>query len=94
MKRRVVIYATTSRAIKTFGLEREELIQLLGELHHGLPARYQAFRHRRAVDVRKFFFRISVQRKGGGQHVFVVVVDDTTSPEHPFVTNIGHSIIE
>lgn len=91
MKRKVVIYPSTSRVIRSFGLTRDVIIELLAELHEGLPRKYDTLRQRRAKDPRKFLCRIVVPKKGGGGHLFVAVVDDSTSLDHLLVTDIGYS---
>lgn len=90
MKRKVVLSAPISQAIRGFGLPREVLLRLLLELHEGLSDSYESHRHRRMKDNRKFFCRIIVPGISE-EHLFAVVIDDTTSPDHFLIADIGYT---
>jgi hypothetical protein len=86
----VVIGREISRAIRSFGLPREVLVKLLQELHDRLPEKYDHQREHRTDDNRYYFARIMISDMPG-EHLFVAVVDDTTSYEHLVIFKIGYA---
>jgi hypothetical protein len=85
--------ASISRTIRAFGLSREVLVELLSHIHEGIPQDYEVSRHHRAQDVRYYKHRIVITTQDGGEHLFLVIVDDTTSPDHLHVAKIGHGVL-
>ena len=93
MNRKVLLPPCISRAIWSFGLSRDVLVELLVQLHHGIAADYERSHHHRMDDTRYYRHRIVIRKEGGGEHLFLAIVDDTTSPDHLQVAKIGHGIL-
>lgn len=93
MKSKVIVSPRISRAIRAFGLAREVLLELLIQMHEGTVRDYQSARNRRMNDERLYQYRILVTDEGGREHLFVLAVDDTTSPDHLRIANIGHGAL-
>ena len=94
MKRKVVVRPPISRRIRSFGLPRGILVELLIHIHAGIVRDFESSRHQRLdEDPTCFRYRIAIPEKDGGEHLFVVAVDDTTSPDHLLVVNIGHATL-
>ncbi len=93
MKRKVLFPAPISRAIRDFGLSRDVLVEMLIHIHEGIPRAYEVLRHHRADDVRYYTHSIIIPMHDGGAHLFLVIVDDTTSPDHLQVAKIGHGVL-
>lgn len=93
MKRKVLLPASISRAIRAFGLSRDVLVELLSHIHEGIPRDYEMLRHHRTEDVRYYKHRIVITTQDGREHLFLVIVDDTTSPDHLQIAKIGHGLL-
>jgi hypothetical protein len=88
-----VVRSPISRAIRSFGLPRGVLLDLLMHIHEGMVRDFESSRHRRmSEDPRCYRYRIAIP-DNDGEHLFVVAVDDTTSPDHLLVVNIGHGML-
>ncbi|MBI2807101.1 MAG: hypothetical protein HYX68_19140 [Planctomycetes bacterium] len=93
MKSKVIVPPPISRGIRTFGLSREVLLELLVHIHEGTPRDYASSCHRRMKNDRYYQYRISVMEENGREHLFLLAVDDTTSPDHLRIVNIGYAIL-
>ena len=89
MDRKTLVSPRISRAIRSFGLPRDILVELLMQIHEGIPRGYEVSRHHRVLDMRFYLHRIIIPTEDGGEFLFLVVVDDTTSPDHLIVSQIG-----
>lgn len=92
MKSKVIVPPRISRAIRGFGLARDILVELLMIVHEGTVRDYESFRHRRMKDDRYCPYRISIIHDGE-EHLFVLAIDDTTSPDHLRIADIGHGTL-
>jgi hypothetical protein len=79
--------------IRSFGLPREVLIELFLQIHDATLSDYEICKHRRMKDERFYQYRITTSEDAGEIHLFVVAVDDSTSPDHLYIVNIGHGIL-
>ena len=94
MKRKVIVSAPISRAIRDFGLPREILLALLAKIHNEVSAKFEDTRHQRMDDDRYYRHRMIVHDTDSStEHLFVLVIDDSTSPDHLVIANIGHDIL-
>ena len=93
MKRKVLVFPPISRAIRRFGLARDVLLELLVHIHEGIPRDFESSRRHRMDDARYYQHRIVIPKEDGGEHLFLVVVDDTTSPDHLVVAEIGYGTL-
>ena len=93
MKSKVIVPPPISRAIRAFGLPRAVLLDLMMHIHETTLRDYESSRHRRMSDERLYQYRISVSEEDGREHLFVLAVDDTTSPDHLRILNIGHGTL-
>ena len=88
MKRKVVIPGEVSRKIRGFQLPRELLVRLLAEIH----SRDFQPKQRSLDDDRFFWYRVSLLETGQ-RHLFVVLVDDSTSPDHLLLVDVRYSVV-
>ncbi len=93
MSFKVVVSAQISRAIRQFGLPRQVLLDLYWELHEGISLKYNPASAVRSADLRLAFCRIAISDDSGREHLFALLIDDSTSPDHLFINNIGYSIL-
>jgi len=93
VNRKALVPPRISRAIRSFGLSRDVLLELLMQIHEGIPREYEMSRQHRMDDMRLYRHRIVIATEDGVEHLFVVVVDDTTSPDHLRVAAIGHGSV-
>jgi hypothetical protein len=63
------------------------------QIHEGIPRDYEVSPNHRMDDMRFYRHRIAIPTEDGAEHLFVVVVDDTTSPDHLRVAAIGHGSV-
>lgn len=82
-----------SRAVGGFGLSRDVILELLVQIHEGIPRDFEASRSHRMEDARYYQHRLVIPGKDEIEHLFLIVVDDTTSPDHLVVTQIGHGTL-
>jgi hypothetical protein len=93
--RKAIIPKPISESVGGFGLSRPVLVALLSHLHAKLPGDYPRFRHYRVRQHEDSQYRYRVVVKDEAlRHLFLLAVDDATSPEHLIVTDIVHSARE
>ena len=93
MKRKVLVFPPVSRAIRSFGLSREILLELMVQIHEGIARDFESSRSHRMDDARYYQHRIVIPNDSGGEHLILLVVDDTTSPDHLMVVKIGYGTL-
>jgi len=90
--REVRVPATVSQRIREFGLSRPVLVSLLTHFHANLSNDYPASRRNRVRnDDRCYRYRIVIA-DGDARHLFLLAVDDSTSPDHLIPADIVHSV--
>lgn len=87
MERKVRVPESISEAIGRFGIDRTLLVNLENILHHGTQIADRTARY--PDDDRCFVFQVPVDHLGK-RHLFVIVVDDSTSPDDFFIQDIKH----
>jgi hypothetical protein len=91
VKSKVIVPPEISRAIRSFGLPREILVDLLVRIHVAVLRDYESSKHRR-LDDRHYLYRIAVSDDAGNEHLFVLTVDDATAQEQLRIEAIGHGM--
>lgn len=92
MNRTTVVPKPISETIRQFVLSREMVIRLLTRMHSDVPNDYLRFRHFR-VKERYYRYRMVIGEANGlKRHLFTFVIDDTSSPDHLIVSEIGHYV--
>lgn len=85
MKRMVVVSGQISKKIRSFQLSRELLNRLLTTIH---GAEMKTWSRSKQDD--RFFIQSFLLTQDGKRHVFILLVDDSSSPEHYIVVDIRH----
>lgn len=93
MQRKTVVLSPVGKAIRSFGLTREVLIDLLAHIHEDIAPKHGSINYARAKNNRHFEYRFAVTEKAGTGHLFVFEIDDTTSQEHLFIIEIRHQVV-
>ena len=93
MKYKAVVSARISRAIRGFGLPRQVLLDLFLEIHEAMPRKYDSAKAARTVDLRFAFHRITLSDDASKGHLFVLRIDEPTSPDHLIIKQIGYAIL-
>ena len=92
MSRKTIVPKSVGREIRSFDLGRTFGNCLYAALQHDLPHQWADKRSNRlASDERCYETRVVLEDKGT-RLLFVVIVDDTTSPDHLFVVAISKPI--
>lgn len=91
MLRQLVIPDPIRAKIRACGLNRHILVSLLNDFYIGFPERYNHSKKRRALGLADSCYREFVKlSEDTCQHLFVVLVDDATSPDHLFIHQLTH----
>jgi hypothetical protein len=89
--RKTVVPEEISKVIGSFGLSEEVLLELLGRLHTTIAEQYDLFRmDRQENDDRFYLRRMTIVDGHGRRHIFALAIDDSTSPDHLFITSITY----
>jgi hypothetical protein len=87
----VKVYPEISRRIRSFGLRREVLIQLITSIHEDIPREYPKFQpFRTGADGR---YRKLIE-DGEILHLFKFWIDDSTAQGFLIVADVWHSTYE
>ena len=89
MKRRAYLEDDAIASIRSFGLSRQVLLDLLIHIADEMPARYESFQRFRNEDQRCAVCTISIL-EGNEQHLFALEVDDSTADDRLAVAQIVH----
>ena len=94
MPRKLVMPQPLSRKIGQLGLSRSLMIALLSRIHSEIVSHGNEFQPDRiSGNERCFGFRMRLI-EGKALHVFLLEIDDTTSPDHFIAVDIHHLLIE
>ncbi len=88
MNRKIKVPENISAEWRSFGLAREISIALWNYVHLEIPARYANLRVHRSHDDRSFRHRKVIKGASGEPYLFVILVDDSTSPDDLIVTEL------
>ncbi|GEM_PF-6926198 len=88
MPKQVKVPKSVSIGIGQLGLDRELMNGLVNIIHQGTPLADTL--RRWPGDERCFSFQVPIKRDNE-HHFFVLIVDDTTSPDHLIVQHIGYA---
>jgi hypothetical protein len=90
VKRKVEVPPDVSRQWRRLGLPRELAISLWNYVQLDIPEKYESLRTNRAPDGRGFKVKKAFQDNQGNAHLFIIIVDDESSPDHLFIAEIYH----
>jgi hypothetical protein len=93
VKRKATVPPVISRAIRGFALPREVMLDLLWEIHEVLPREYDPANVRRTNDLAGYLHRVQIKDDFGNDYFFVFVVNDSTSPDHLIIAQVGFHVV-
>jgi hypothetical protein len=88
VNRKIKVPENISTEWRSFGLPREVSIALWNHVHIDVPGRYPSLRVNRSHDDRSFRHRKVFKDASGEPYLFVILVDDSTSPDDLIVTEL------
>ncbi len=83
---------TISAAIRSFGLPREVVIQLVMRIHSDIPRDYPRFRNFRTEGAERTYRYRMVIKHQNVRHLFTFAVDDCTAQNFLIVEDITHNM--
>lgn len=91
MNRNVRVPKPISVRIGQFALSRTLLIRLGAAIHSDIKRDYEKFKKFRARDNRCFKYRIALP-EADARHLFLLKIDDSTSPDDLIILSIRHYV--
>lgn len=89
--RKASVPSAAGDRIRSFGLERSILTELLNHIHIDAPAEYELFRLNRVAGHEDYLCRYELLMPGlQVSHFFTVFFDDASSPDHLFLRDIQY----
>jgi hypothetical protein len=91
VNRSVRVPKPISVRIGQFGLSRTMFVRLGAAIHSDIKHDYERFRKFRAKDNRCYKYRIALA-EAGERHLFLLKIDDSTSPDDLIIMSIRHYV--
>ena len=88
MKRKPTVPGNISAAWRAFALPRDVSLRLWNYIHVEMPVDYENLRGNRDPEGHGFRHKMVIQGELGERYLFILFVDDTTSPDHLIIADL------